>query len=227
MKFKIKKIKPLKLWHVLFDKQIDMALSFLRIQEYCESPKFKGKDFELDEYIQWYSEKYKGPFDYHLEVGAHNIPGNAFDAFMCTYGPDLSNKESEVLDELWDMIDADDEPYYVIATCKSLPDHKGYFDHEFRHGLFYLLDDYRCDILTVLKKYETNRDVKKFRNALSKDYDKKVLNDEVHAYALTSYNPYNRSIISKLPKGLSALRKELKTIEKKYYLKGKVVSQNF
>lgn len=233
MRFKIKKIKPLRLWHVTFDKQTDMTLTFLRLQEYCESPKFKGKYFHLDEYIQWYSEKYKKPFDYHLDVGAHNIPGHMFDEFMVMHedyrDSTLSRKEEQVLSLIQEHVASDgddpctDEPYYVIATCKSLPDHKGYFDHEFRHGLFYLLDDYRRDILTVLKKYITNRNVKKFRNALSKDYDKKVLNDEVHAYALTSYNPYNQSKISKLPKGLAALRKDLKKIEKKYYKNGKVV----
>ena len=229
MKFKIKRIKPLRLWHVIFEKQTDMTLSFLRVQEYCESPKFRNKQFDLDEYIQWYSEKYKQAFDYHIQVGAHNIPGDKFEEFMIAHEDDnmLSVKERKILNRLWDKIGSTvfvEETFYIIATCKNLPDHNGYFDHEFRHGLFYLLPEYRRDILAVLKKYTTNRDVKKFRNALAKDYGTNVLYDEVHAYALTSYNPYNEAKrIRDLPKGLQALRSDLKEVEKKYYKNGKVV----
>lgn len=229
MKFKINRIKPLRLWHVLFDKQTDMTLSFLRVQEYYESPKFRNKQFHLDDYVQWYSEKYKKPFDYHLEIGAHNIPGYKFEQFMIAHEDQnmLSTKEAKVLNCLWEEIEVHvctGEDFYIIATCKDIPDRKGYFEHEFRHGLFYLLPEYKRDIMTVLRKYATNREVKKFRNLLSKDYGANVLDDEVHAYALTSYNPYNEAKrIKDLPKGLRALRNNLKEIERKYYRNGKVV----
>ena len=75
MKCRVKQIKGINAFHLIFGKQTDMTLSLLRLQEYYESPEFCGKRFTLEEFIEWYIDKFH-EFSYITETGGMNIPGN-------------------------------------------------------------------------------------------------------------------------------------------------------
>ena len=57
----------------------DRAMVFLRAQEFYESasPRFKNKDFDIWDYLRWYSVERNmatGTFDYPMDWAAYNIP---------------------------------------------------------------------------------------------------------------------------------------------------------
>ena len=63
MKYTLKEIKG-GIFLVEFDNQYDLAMTFLRYQEFYESPKFKGKRFTIIDFMEWYSKEYDGAFTY-------------------------------------------------------------------------------------------------------------------------------------------------------------------
>jgi hypothetical protein len=61
-----------------YDTPYELCMSFVRVQEFYESPEFKGKYFTLEEFIDWWSlneSKIKGSFDYPARWSGFNIPG--------------------------------------------------------------------------------------------------------------------------------------------------------
>ena len=236
MQFRVKQVQPLRLFHVNFKHYLDMTLSLLRMQEFYESPKFKGHFFTLEDYIRWYCAEYKKSFDYVTDVGGMNIPGDVVVQFMKIFyfenGDEypLSDMEFEVIEELieqgildWQLMNRGTNPtdFYLIATYGSCKNLEAYLAHEIRHALFYLTPEYRDAILEVLRQHD-NRTVCKFYKLIKKDYNKTVVHDEIQAYALTGFDPYYKCPISALPKGLQALRADLKKVERKFIRKGKI-----
>ena len=76
--FKIKEIKP-NIFLFEFKHNYDMCMHFLRYQEYYESssPKYRGKAFEIFDFMRWYSLKYgKGAFTYVDDWDGFNIPSH-------------------------------------------------------------------------------------------------------------------------------------------------------
>lgn len=225
MKFKAKLIKPLKLLHFAFDNQIDLTLSFLRPQEYYESPEYREKLFELEEYIAWYCNESGKPkaFDYVTETAGHNLPGCWYRRWLAAMKftkTKLSPREERIQAEIRQYFGNHDEDFYIIATTADIPNLEGYLAHEIRHAMFYLIPSYKDGILEVLKDHP----VKRFRKKLIKDrYNEAVIDDEVHAYALTGFDPYYDCKISELPSELQNLRRALKKVERKFIKKGKIV----
>ena len=41
------------------DTQYELASTFMRLQEHYESPKFRGKKVDLEEYMDWYAKEYR------------------------------------------------------------------------------------------------------------------------------------------------------------------------
>ena len=53
----IRKVIP-NVYCVTYDTQYDLCMSFVRIQEFYESPKFKGQYFTLEEYMDYWAEEF-------------------------------------------------------------------------------------------------------------------------------------------------------------------------
>ena len=51
---KVKKITD-RVYLVTFTNRFDLTMTFMRYQEYYESPKFRNKIFSLAEFMRWYS----------------------------------------------------------------------------------------------------------------------------------------------------------------------------
>lgn len=109
---------------------------FLRYQEYYESPNphFRGKNFEILEFMEWYSKKHgNGVFTYPADWGGFNIPAHVI--------PNLWKQG------IWDRNLYDYEMWTLYEKClKKYTDGQFYFigvsgdgqaiRHEIAHGFF-------------------------------------------------------------------------------------------
>jgi hypothetical protein len=203
------------------------------MQEFYESPKFRNKFFTIDDYIDWWCRHGKDkPFDYMHEIAGYNIPGNYVVEWVRKFyieGDTVSTREMAVLEKLVDLglLDWEDlnrnknvTDFYIIGTYKGIA--RSYLAHEIRHALFYLIPEYKDAILKVVRRHPCRQFRGRLLNDKEVNYSKAVLEDEIHAYALTGFDPYYTCNISELPRDLQALRKDLKKVEKQFIRKGKI-----
>jgi len=82
---------------LLFKNKYDMGMSFVRIQEFYESPKFSNKIFDLEDFIDWYTLKYSEMrgFSYPFDWGGYNLPGKVIDKWLCNIGRAIVPIESK------------------------------------------------------------------------------------------------------------------------------------
>jgi len=80
-----------------FETQEELTSTFLRFQEFYESPEFQGKIFTLQEYKAWYT-KLKGKFSYYTDWGGFNIPSRILESFYKGKFDPLSEAEKQFLD---------------------------------------------------------------------------------------------------------------------------------
>ncbi len=172
-------------FHINFVSRKKLCSTFLRFQEYFESPKFKGKIFTLDKYKKWYianspKGKKTGKFTYYRDWTGFNIPSEILEPFYQGKFDPLSKKEKKLLDLFKEKRG---KKFYIIATF-SHPTKKA-LRHEIAHGLFYTNPKYKREILKALKKIGQNK-IKKIHKCLSKlgGYHSDVWVDETQAYLI-------------------------------------------
>lgn len=210
---KLKEIYP-GVIHVTFKTQYELCMSFLRLQEFYESPykEIRLKMFSLEEYMD-VCFKHTGNFTYPKDWSGFNIPGNIYNIFMSLYSGDnakWSNKESKLFNAINNFITKRKlKVFYIIGTYKN-----DTIRHEIAHSFFYLNDAYRNEMKESIKWFkETCPNVyKKACKALLKDgYDKSVLEDEIQAYFSESRTEYfhNRYKVKISQQILKVFRKTL------------------
>ena len=177
---KIKEIKP-RIYLVDFETRQELLKTFIRFQEYYESPEFKDKVFTVDEYAKWYQkETGKDTFTYFDDWSGCNVPSYVFEKFREGLFNPLREREKKLLE----ILPNDGQNYYVIGAFNG--GRKDVVAHEIMHGLFYSIPDYKKEVLNLLDQYKNEtEDVKK--HILKKGYHEAVLLDEVHAYVGASY----------------------------------------
>lgn len=177
-----------KIYHLHFKKKKDLASTFLRIQEFYESPKFQNKKITLDTFYSYYKKFKKGKFSYLTDWGGFNLPDYAFKKFI-KVNPELSVRESQLFNEIKDL-----KKFYVIGTfgSKRTNDYKGTLDHELAHAFYYMNKDYKKQILYLLKDKDLSRLNNYFK---SLGYNKKVFKDESHAYLISDFKELVRDDI--------------------------------
>ena len=115
--YQLKEILP-HVYHVRFESRYQLAMHFLRAQEYYESPKYRGKLFTLVDFMEWYSGEYgEGAFTYPLDWSGFNCPDWVLAAI---YEDELEdeNKYDRRMRELYFGIpEANaDATFYLIGT---------------------------------------------------------------------------------------------------------------
>ena len=206
--YTIEEVRP-NVFAVIVKDHYHRAMLFLRVQEYYESPnpEFRGKSFNIWDYIEWYSRRNKDVFTYAFDWGGFNIPLEV--AYQC-YDTltDSYTSYDEVMENIIHQIyelNGDGINGYIIGAPSTDDDT---FEHEVCHGLYATNKQYRelVDEVTIaipLKDYQ------KFRNNLFKmGYNGIVIDDEIQAYLSTNYD------YSKFSKGVS--RKLCKELHKQY-----------
>jgi hypothetical protein len=213
--YKIEEVRP-NVFAVIVKDHYHRAMLFCRVQEYYESPnpEFRGKNFSIWDYIEWYSRRNNDVFTYTFDWGGFNIPlKTAWDCYEKL--KETETPYDKVMDEIIRTIEMTmfnkkntrNWNAYIIGADSTESDT---FEHEICHGLYATNKGYRelVDEVTIaipLKDYQTFR-----KNLLRMGYNGIVIDDEIQAYLSTNYE------YSKFSKGVS--RKLCKELHKQYNL---------
>jgi hypothetical protein len=183
---------------IRFKSQHQLASTFVRVQEHYESARFKGRVFTLEEFMDWYAQRF-GAFTYFEDWSAFNVPSTALRPFYDGQFDPLLDKERRLLA----LFRKTREPFYVIGISNEQDLH-----HELAHALYYMQPDYRRAVQAVMRNYNT-KPIAKRLSAMG--YHRSVLADEIHAYLVSTKD------LATIKAGrYAALRKELETIYRRY-----------
>lgn len=182
--YKITEVKP-NIFLVDFKNYYDMAMHFLRYQEFYESPspKFKGKSFTIINFMEWYSkDKGGGMFTYPRDWGGFNIPGNIITK-VWEKGIGDTNKYDTTMFKVASKCKqkSSDGNFYLIGAIGK----NAALKHEIAHGFFYTIPEYKKEMTKLVKELKPA-----FRKSMEKTlkelgYCKSVYIDECQAYLST------------------------------------------
>lgn len=169
---KLKKQPYNSVW-VIADSQKELGETFIRFQEYYESPskKFRNQIFTLGDVKNYYSFQYGADLYSELWVG-FNFPSSVLSPFKQGLFDPLTNQEKELLE----LLKYRNDSFYIIGSQNNST-----LRHELSHAMYGYNEKYKQEIDSFIKKYK--KDFSKVsRNLLKKGYHKSVLNDEIQAY---------------------------------------------
>jgi hypothetical protein len=155
------------------DSQEELGLTFMRFQEYYESPnpKFRGKIFTIGQLRHWYSENY-GANNYHTTWVGFNFPSKVLSPFKEGLFDPLTIEEKRLLELLRYRRDN----FYIIGAQNN-----SVLRHELSHALYSSNLKYKNEIDSFIAKNKS-KILKINKYILNKGYSKDVLNDEIQAY---------------------------------------------
>jgi hypothetical protein len=156
-----------------FSTQYDLASTFLRVQEHYESPKFHGRVFTLEQFMDWYATEH-GKFSYYEDWAGFNVPSTALQPFYEGKFDPLSEKEKRLLA----LFKGLKERFYVIGIYRGSV---GDLTHELAHALFFTDAGYRRDVRKAMSAYDTSVLERQLAKA---GYAKHVIPDETQAYLI-------------------------------------------
>jgi hypothetical protein len=168
-----------------FPNQYDLASSFIRLQEFYESPykDIKGKYFTLEKYMDRYAKDQKdNKFTYFEDWDGFNVPGNVVHQFEIKFLNKCTNKETKLLGDLpVSTLDISDN-FYIIGCVEGKEEA---MKHEIAHGFYYLNKEYKKEMNHLLKQLPKTMAEKFEANLKKRGYCKQVMKDEIHAYLAT------------------------------------------
>lgn len=220
MNVKLRQIVP-NVFVFTFDTQYDLCMSFVRIQEFYESPEFKGKYFTLEEYMDWWAKNYgNGSFDYPRRWNGFNVPGTVlkewFTKFKC-----FRDKEVFIWGMLYKRINFENlDNIYVIGVNSEKGNKADVIKHELAHAMYALYPKYRksCDrLLTKMGKSKEGKALlrKSKKQLLKMGYHKDVVKDEQQAYFSTSNKQDRFPQLEEFKENFDSFKKTAKTAKKK------------
>lgn len=196
---KVEMFKDLPIVMLTYKTQNELARAFVRVQEFYESPAFKGTIFTLGQFREWYAAKH-GTWSYYKDWNGFNVPSKMFELFIRgTFDP--LSKEEKALIKIVKYIG---DGQYVIATHKDADNEVG--EHELAHALYACDRQYRSNVDRYFKEHE-DEVIESIRNdeaegsaaysgptSLDKliakmnelGYNDTVVRDECHAYLAAS-----------------------------------------
>ena len=187
IEYTLKDVKD-NIFAVIVPNDYNRAMLFCRVQEFYESDNddFVNTDFDMWEYVRWYSMKNKNSFTYAKDWSGFNIPFKV--AVNCMIAIKNKTPYDDVMEDIIDEILRNHNyslSSYIIGTKA---DSGITFKHEMCHALYYNNKTYKvmADTLTSLipKNYK-----KIFKdNLMLLGYNESVIDDEIQAYMMTNYN---------------------------------------
>lgn len=187
--FKINKIfttdKGYSLYHLIFKSRYEMAMFYLRYQEFYESinPEFRGKPFTYLDYMSWYTQFTNAhTFTYPRDFIGYNLPSCSISECIKCIPKGDKNKYDKLMIKLnKDLLADSNSKYYVIGTIRR----DNTYMHEIAHALYYLEPKYRTQ-MNELNAHLSNKLKVAIYNILATTYPEKVFNDELQAYMATN-----------------------------------------
>jgi hypothetical protein len=184
MSLKIKQQPFSSLW-VCADSQEELGNTFIRFQEYYESPQFKGQICTIGQIRAWYSKTY-GADTYQKDWTGFNFPSNILKPFREGLFDPLTNEEKSLLDLLKYRHDS----FYIIGAQDEAT-----LRHELSHAMYSYSIKYKISIDQLCKKYQ--KELKSsIKYILDKGYDKSVINDELQAYITDNEDAFFKTNIN-------------------------------
>lgn len=178
MSLKAQKQKFSSVW-ISADSQEELGNTFIRFQEYYESPQFKGKIFTLGQLRSWYSTEY-GANTYQIDWSGFNFPSTVLKPFRDGLFDPLTQEEQNLLS----LFQYRHDSFYLIGA--QTPE---VLRHELSHALYAYSVKYKILIDQLFKKYQ--KEIKLItKYILDKGYDKSVINDELQAYITDNDDEY-------------------------------------
>lgn len=211
-KIKVTEILP-RVIHFKFDSLYDMSSTFIRYQEFYESPKFRDKAFTLAEYMDWYvSMQDDGKFDYLEQVQGIGLPMYSMYDFERAVLGEFSGREEKLMGYMDHNLD--EHEYYIIATATK--GDKSALAHEVAHGMYYTIPEYQKEVNAITKGVK----IPSLTKHINKGgyYHKAVKKDEFHAYLVEGMCVASYLELSgKERRVFKEVSKKLKSINKKHY----------
>ncbi len=175
------------------EKQYELTSTFMRLQEYYESPKYRNKFPALEEFMDWYAEEY-GNFTYMTDWNGFNIPGDIARKFFKGRG-ELFHKEERLQKFLKPWLDGK-EKFYVLGVHEK----ENAIEHEMSHAFYHLDPAYRKEMDALVKKLPKSS-FNEIKEYIIKDgYHPSVVVDEIVAYLATNEMTYTKKMFrSEIP----------------------------
>ncbi len=227
--FNIREILP-HIYHLHFESAYDLAMHFVRFQEYYESPKFHRKIFTLVDYMEWYaSAQGKGAFTYPTDWSGFNVPSWVLKQVRKADIPDL-NKYDRRMFTFIDWVEEKEfpGPYYFIGTSaegyKGDENEEDVLDHEIAHALYTVNPGYKSGVARLFGEWNqgdpsgvpkhNGSELDCARDVLTgMGYHETTIDDEIHAYCATGLCDELEGVISK--KEMKPFQKLFKEFKKK------------
>ena len=171
-----------------FDNQYELNMHFLRLQEFYESvnQQFRGKQFKILDYMQWYSVERagcKGYFSYPDDWAGFNIPSHVFeDLYVKSTPQDMNDYDIHMIEVYETLKHIEDTcQFYVIGSLYL----NQVFEHEIAHALFYIKPDYRREQLSNVSNLPEGVAAELRKTLMTEGYIEDVVDDEIQAYLST------------------------------------------
>ena len=180
VKIKIKKNPKHLIYGFFFKNDKEMCATFMRIQEFYESPKFRSKFIDLNNFYNYYKKTHNDKFTYLKDWGGFNLPSEVIKDFFKKH-KFLYKKEKQFYKKYKKIVKENkNDKFYIVGLTKYSP--LSTFKHEITHGIYYLKNDYRKSVNSLLSKYSKSyfKVIKDYLDNLG--YSDKVFFDEVNAY---------------------------------------------
>jgi len=200
-----------RIWFTKFQTQYEMTATMLRPQECCECPnkKFRNHIFNMEEYADWYANKY-GNFTYYSDWHGFNLPVKYVFKLYNEF-PDLSNKERKLIESVFEC-GAKQEDYLITCFVED-GTFSATMSHEIAHGLFCTDKKYRKEVKKILKTISDTK-IDKLKQVMKEQgYCPSVYLDEIHAYLMGDYRIcpiFNKFLNKKQLNSLVPIQEELK-----------------
>ena len=180
-----------KLYCVEMPNAYDLAMLFVRYQEYYESPNpnVRGQDYSLEEYIRWYSIKGRGKisqynsFSYPEDFCGYNIPSSAI---IRVKHPNMYDRLMQVIKNriVRDIKEYSTDVDYTFYLIGSENMDSETLKHEISHGLYHLNENYKEKANKLINDLD-KKDIKKFIEVLKTYHYCEVMYDEITAFTST------------------------------------------
>lgn len=184
------------------DSQKELGETFIRFQEYYESPnkKFRNKIFTLGEIKNCYSIEYGGDLYSDMWVG-FNFPSTVLEPFRKGLFDPLTEYEKSLLD----LVKYRNDRFYIIGA-----QNKSVLRHELAHALYDSSEEYKFMINKFIKNHYKKFD-KVIKYLLKKGYSTTVINDELQAYITDNDDEFIlANLDSNLISGINNIYKKFK-----------------
>lgn len=169
-----------------FESRYDLALHFVRAQEYYESPnpKFRGQIFDIWDYMEWYSKGHNNNFTYATDWEGFNVPGKVLcELYEKTITLPGLNKYDYFMKNVCDFIakQLNGDNFYLIGATFD-ENSEAVIKHEIAHALWALSKKYREEQTENIKQSNQKTINKLKNNIMELGYTEDVLDDEVQAF---------------------------------------------